>query len=257
MKIRLNKMIALCRVGSRHQADQWIREGLVKVNGKTVKELATWVDSTQDRVHVKGKQARVLSQKIYLMMNKPKRCLTTLKDPKDRLTVKDFLPKKVASKVFPIGRLDWHSEGLLLFTNDGVLAHQILSPQIKTEKVYLIKVAGHPSETKLQKLQKGIYIPRGGKVHLKAIYPMAQKGSHYVWFRVLLTEGKYRQLHQMFAKMGHDILKLKRVAIGQLKLAKLKSGEVKWLTGKEIQKALLPTRYKKRRSQTKRFVNGS
>ena len=251
MKVRLNKMIALCGVGSRHQADEWIREGLVKVNGRTVKKLATLVDSIRDQVQVNGKQVRVFSQKIYLMMNKPKKCLTTLKDPKGRLTVKDLLPKKVALKVFPIGRLDWKSEGLLLFTNDGDLAYQLLSPKTKTEKVYLIKVKGHPSSTELQKLQRGIYIPRGGRVHLKAVYPTAQKGPHHIWLRVLLTEGKYRQLHQMFARIGHEVLKLKRVAIGQLKLAKLRSGEIKFLTEKEIKKTLLPTQYKKHRQRNK------
>ena len=242
--MRLNKMIALCGVGSRHQADKWIREGLVQVNGKTVRKLATWVDSTRDRVQFKGRHIKVFSQKIYLMMNKPKKCLTTLEDPKGRLTVRDLLPAKIASGIFPVGRLDWNSEGLLLFTNDGDFAHQVLSPKTKVEKVYWVKVKGHPSQAKLRKLQEGVYIPRGGRARVKAAYLTARKGPHFIWVRVLLNEGKYRQLHQMFAKIGHDVLKLKRVAIGQLKLAKLKSGEIKALTETEVRKALLPPQYK-------------
>ena len=245
-------MIALSGVGSRHQADKWIQEGLVKINGITTTKLATWVDEVKDRVQVMGKPIKKIHEKIYLMMNKPKKCLTTSKDPKGRFIVKDLLPKKMVLKVFSIGRLDWHSEGLLLFTNDGDFACKILSPKTCVEKVYLIKVKGHPSEKKLQKLCRGVYIPRGGKAHIRAIYPTKQKGSHYIWLRVLLTEGKYRQLRQMFSKIGHDILKLKRVSIGQLKLGKLNSGEVRPLNWKEVQKALLPTKYKNSKTLRRR-----
>ena len=153
-RIRLNKLIADSGLASRRAADRMIEEGLVSVNGKKVYELGIKVDPRADRVMVSGKPLKAKFEHIYIMFHKPTGVLTTMEDPLDRTTIKEFL-EEVPSRVFPVGRLDWDSEGLLLLTNDGDYANRVASPQAEVTKTYLVKVDGQPRDDQLVKLLKG------------------------------------------------------------------------------------------------------
>ncbi len=227
-RIRLNKLIADSGISSRRAADRLIEEGNVTVNGKRVYELGTKVDPQEDRILVDGKPLRRKFENVYVMFHKPTGVLTTMEDPLNRLTVKHFL-SKVPARVFPVGRLDWDSEGLLLFTNDGDYANKVTNPKSEVTKTYLVKVDGQPSKEKLNKLVMGVTI-EGGKVSAKAVEIVEERGKDkYAWIKIVITEGKNRQIRQMFAKIGFDVLKLQRVAIGRLRLGSLKKGELVFL----------------------------
>lgn len=224
--IRLNKLIADSGVSSRRAADRLIADGLVTVNGKKVYELGTRV-THEDKVLVDGKALRPKFQKLYLMLNKPKHVITTMEDPLDRKTVADFLGD-VPARVFPVGRLDWDSEGLLLLTNDGDYANRIMHPKAEVTKTYLVKVDGKPDEKVFQKLLAGVTI-EGGKVAAKSVEKIKRGKDKYEWIKIVITEGKNRQIRQMFFKVGFDVLKLQRVAIGRLRLGNLERGELVYL----------------------------
>ncbi len=242
-RVRLNKLIADSGLASRRHADRMIEEGLVSVNGKKVFELGVKVDPQNDKILVDGKALRkALSEKIYIMLNKPKGVLTTMEDPMGRPTVKDLLIEKVPVRVFPIGRLDWDSEGLLLFTNDGDFANRVMHPKAEVTKTYLVKLDGHPEPKHLEKLRKGVTI-EGGKVaakHVeKVMKPGENKSSKYDWYKIVITEGKNRQIRQMFEKIGFDVLKLQRVSIGRLRIGSLKLGELVFLNDVAIERVFL------------------
>lgn len=242
-KIRLNKLIADSGLASRRHADRMIAEGQVTVNGKRVYELGVKVDPQNDRILVDGKVLRKpLSEKVYIMLNKPRGVLTTMDDPLDRPTVKELLVEKVPMRVFPVGRLDWDSEGLLLLTNDGDYANRVMHPKEEVTKTYLVKLDGQPEAKHLEKLRRGVTI-EGGKVaakHLEKITKSGEKKSDkYDWYKIVITEGKNRQIRQMFEKVGFDVLKLQRVAIGRLRLGALKSGELVFLNDVAIERVFL------------------
>lgn len=229
MEIRLNKFIAEAGLASRRHADRMIEEGLVTVNGKKVYELGIKVDPTKDKIFVDGKPIKQQSTKLYLMFNKPRGVLTSMEDPLDRPTVAEYMAE-VPYRVYPVGRLDWDSEGLLLLTNDGEFANKVMHPKEEVTKTYLVKVDGHPKPEQLQKLTRGVTI-EGGKVKAKHIEKIKRyEGSEqYDWYKIVITEGKNRQIRQMFEKIGFDVLKLQRVAIGRLKLGNLNRGELVFL----------------------------
>lgn len=241
-KIRLNKLIADCGLASRRHADKMIEEGLVTVNGKKVYELGIKVDADADRIMVDGKPLRKpLAQKFYLIFNKPKGVLTTMDDPLDRPTVAEYLAG-VPVRVFPVGRLDWDSEGLLLLTNDGDYANRVANPKEEVTKTYLVKLNGQPQPQHIEKLKAGVPII-GGRVKARHIEPIHKAGDKKseknVWYKVVITEGKNRQLRQMFAKVGLDVIKLQRVAIGRLRLGALKTGEVAYLNDAAAERVFL------------------
>lgn len=241
-KIRLNKLIADCGLASRRHADKMIEEGLVTVNGKKVYELGIKVDAEADRILVDGKPLRKpLAQKFYLIFNKPKGVLTTMDDPLDRPTVAEYLAG-VPVRVFPVGRLDWDSEGLLLLTNDGDYANRVANPKEEVTKTYLVKLNGQPQPQHIEKLKAGVPII-GGRVKARHIEPIHKAGDKKseknVWYKVVITEGKNRQLRQMFAKVGLDVIKLQRVAIGRLRLGALKTGEVAYLNDAAAERVFL------------------
>lgn len=221
-RTRLNKLIADSGLCSRRAADKMIEEGLVTVNGKKVYELGVRVDPN-DRITVKGKPLKVKAPFIYIMFHKPKGVLTTMDDPLERPTVKEFL-EDVPYRVFPIGRLDWDSEGLLLLTNDGDYANKVANPKADVTKTYLVKLDGQPSPEHIRKLLTGVSIV-GGRVKAQHIEKIKRGKEKYDWFKIIITEGKNRQIRQMFAKIGFDVLKLQRVAIGRLRLGALDRGE--------------------------------
>ena len=258
-RIRLNKLIADSGLASRRAADRMIEEGLVSVNGKKVYELGIKVDPRADRVMVSGKPLKAKFEHIYIMFHKPTGVLTTMEDPLDRTTIKEFL-EEVPSRVFPVGRLDWDSEGLLLLTNDGDYANRVASPQAEVTKTYLVKVDGQPRDDQLVKLLKGVSIV-GGKASAKSVEKVKRGGDQYAWIKIVITEGRNRQIRQMFEKIGFDVLKLQRVAIGRLRLGSLKRGELVYLNDVAAKRVfmadapdeiVLKKSYKDRQKSTKR-----
>lgn len=234
--IRLNKYLADCGVASRRKADDLIAEGHVQINGKTVYELGVRVEPGADRVTLNGKPIKPPTQKIYVIFNKPENVLTTMEDPEGRPTVADFFMERLPVRVFPVGRLDWDTEGLLLLTNDGDFAQKVMHPREEIPKTYLAKLDGQPTEKDFQKLLTGVTIP-GGKV--KALHVERAKigdSKQYDWVKIVIAEGKNRQVRHMFAKVGFDVKKLKRVAIGQLTLGPLQKGEYAFLDEGSLQR---------------------
>jgi 23S rRNA pseudouridine2605 synthase len=222
--IRLNKLIADSGIASRRKADALIEEGRVIVNGKKVFELGIKVDAHKDRIVVDGKPLRAKSELVYVMFHKPKGVLTTLSDPFERPTVADFV-KHLPVRVYPVGRLDWDSEGLLLLTNDGDYAQKVMHPTGEVTKTYLVKLDKSPKPEGLRKLMTGVPIV-GGRVRAKHIESVDRGREKYPWYKVIISEGKNRQIRQMFAKIGCDVIKLQRVAVGRLRLGSLARGEM-------------------------------
>lgn len=242
-RVRLNKLIADSGLASRRHADRMIEEGAVTVNGKRVYELGIKVDPQSDRIMVEGKPLKKpLTQKLYLVMNKPKGVLTTMDDPHNRPTIAHYL-EGVPGRVFPVGRLDWDSEGMLLLTNDGDFANKVMHPKAEVTKTYLVKLDGQPQPHHIEKLKKGVTIV-GGRVSARHIEKIKKAGENksdkYEWYKIVITEGKNRQIRQMFAKVGFDVLKLQRVAIGRLRLGALKTGDLVYLNDVAIERVFQP-----------------
>ncbi len=236
---RLNKLIADAGLASRRHADRLIEEGKVTVNGKKVYELGTKVDPKNDRIIVDGKMLKPIThEKLYIILNKPRGVLTTMDDPLDRPTIADYLAK-VPTRVFPVGRLDWDSEGLLLLTNDGDFAQKVTHPKAEVTKTYLVKVDGQPTTEKINKLLRGVTIV-GGKVAARHVEKIKRGKDKYAWYKIIITEGKNRQIRQMFEKIGCDVLKLQRVAIGRLRLGNIERGELVFLNDAATQRVFLP-----------------
>lgn len=189
---------------------------------------------------VQGKVLKPKAPHIYLMLNKPKGVLTTLEDPLDRPTIKDFLDE-VPYRVFAVGRLDWDSEGLLLLTNDGDYAQKVAHPDLEVTKTYLVKVDGQPTEVHFQKLKRGVTIATGkvAAKHVEKVKRGADQSDKYDWIKIVITEGKNRQIRQMFEKIGFDVLKLQRVAIGRLRLGALEKGELVYLNDVAAQRVFM------------------
>lgn len=237
-KIRLNKLIADSGLCSRRQADQLIADGAVKRNGRTVFELGVQVDPTIDQITVNGKPLPAPSSYIYLMANKPKGMLTTTEDEHGRPIITDLV-KKLRTRVFPVGRLDWDSEGMILLTNNGEFANRVMHPSHEITKTYLVKVEGEVTTVKIDKLLNGVSIEGArGKVKAREVEKISKgkSDSKYSWFRVVITDGKNRQIRKMFEKIRCDVIKLQRVAIGRLHLGTLKKGEVRILDLDDLEK---------------------
>jgi 23S rRNA pseudouridine2605 synthase len=232
--IRLNKLLAERGLASRRGADKLIEEGLVMVNGKKVYELGIKVNPNKDRITVDGKPIRTKVENVYIMFNKPKNVITSMSDPLERPTVADFVAD-LEVRVFPIGRLDWESEGLLILTNDGEYAQKVMHPKKEVTKTYHVKLNGQPEPFKIKKLLSGVSIP-GGRVRAKHVEKLklsktkTQKTSDKNdWYKIIITEGKNHQVREMFKKIGYDVLKLHRVAIGKLRIGTLARGEMVFL----------------------------
>lgn len=230
--IRINKFIAACGVSSRRKADELIEEGLVTINGQ-IADLGSQVDPDRDKVCVKRKLIhQPKGKQLYLMFHKPKKVLTSINDPEGRPVVADFF-RRFKIRLFPVGRLDWDTEGLLIMTNDGSFAQSITHPKEQVPKTYLVKLDGNPSSEQLQKLKRGVSIV-GGKVKAIHAEKLHQLKTDKAWVQIVITEGKNRQVRKMFEKIGFDVLKLQRTAIGRLKLGKLPRGHYKELSEFQI-----------------------
>ena len=231
---RLQKVIAKAGIASRRHAEELILDGRVQVNGAVVTQLGTKVDLAKDHVKVNGKRIQVEAHKIYLLLNKPRGYITSVHDPEGRPTVMDLIPE-VKERVYPIGRLDYDSEGLLLLTNDGDLAGALMHPSSGIDKTYWVKVKGHLTEEKMKKIaQGGLSLP-GGKSAPARIRAL-RKTSEHDWVEIVLHEGKRRQIRMMIEKIGHDVLKLKRVGYAFLELGDLAPGEYRRLTPAEVKR---------------------
>lgn len=241
-RVRLNKLISDAGISSRRNADKIIEEGRVTVNGRKVFELGIKVDPKEDRVLVDGKPIRSEQQKIYILFYKPKGVLTTMDDPLNRPCIADYV-EHIPVRVFAIGRLDYDSEGLLLLTNDGDFANKVMHPSKEVTKTYLVKLDGKPEERHFEKLRRGVPI-EGGRVAAKHVESLNRRGlkksENYSWAKIVITEGKNHQVRQMFAKVGFDVLKLQRVAIGRLRTASLKPGEMVFLGAPAIEQIFQP-----------------
>lgn len=231
---RLNKVISESGIASRRQADKMIEEGEVTVNGKRVYELGIKVDPSKDRIFVSGKPLKIVHSKIYIALHKPQGVLTTMDDPLGRPTIARYVDE-MPLKVFPVGRLDWDSEGLLLLTNDGDFAQKVTHPKHEVTKTYLVKLQREPTPDQIRRLLRGVTI-LGGKVSAKSLVKVPRGKSDHPWFKIIITEGKNRQIRQMFEKINNDVLKLQRIAIGCLKLGKLERGQWEIMDVADIKK---------------------
>ncbi len=237
--VRIQKIIASSGAASRRQAEEWIREGRVRVNGR-VAVLGERADPEKDSIKVDEKRIRPSSgPKTYLLINKPKGVVTTVADPGGRNTVLDLLPGKLRRGVKPVGRLDVQTEGLLLLTDDGDLARLVTHPSTGCPKEYMVKVAGEPPESRLEKLRRGGLRLDGQAIRpcrIERVSSTPRKGAEEgnSWFRVTLTEGRTRQIRRMFEMVGHPVSKLKRVAIGPIRDARLTPGAYRRLAEAEV-----------------------
>jgi len=231
---RLQKIIAAAGIASRRKAEQLIAGGLVSVNGQVVTELGTKADAERDHIRVHGKLLRGAQRSVYLLMNKPKGYITAARDPEGRPTVMDLL-HGVGIRVYPVGRLDYASEGLLLLSNDGNLAAALMKASSHVPKTYLVKVAGTPSAEGLAKLRAGVFIQveRGSRLKTAPARIRSIREGDNPWYEVTLIEGKNRQIRRMFEAIGHHVEKIKRVRYGPLQLD-IPPGRFRHLTPHEV-----------------------
>lgn len=233
---RLQKIIAAAGIASRRKAEELISGGLVSVNGQVVTELGSKADPEKDHIRVNGKLLHGSERHVYLLMNKPKGYVTTLKDPEHRPTVMDLL-HGMSARVYPIGRLDYASEGLLLLTNDGEFANLLMKAASHVPKTYMVKVAGMPGEEGLARLRSGVFIAtdRGKRVKTAPARIRVIREANNPWYEITLTEGRNRQIRRMFEEIGHHVEKIKRVRYGPLELD-VHPGEFRRLDAKEVEK---------------------
>ena len=228
---RLQKILAQAGVASRRAAEQLILEGRVRVNGRIVRELGTRADPFRDRVEVRG-QRLVREKPVYWLLHKPRGVVTTLDDPEGRTTVKDFL-HDVPERVFPVGRLDFHTSGVLLLTNDGALAQALLHPRRAVPKTYAAKLQGQLEPEALAALRSGVVLDDGAKTAPAEVSLLRSDGKNTA-LEITIAEGKNRQIHRMGEAIGHAVLRLTRVSFAGLTLEGLPAGRKRVLTVKEL-----------------------
>lgn len=233
MQERLQKIISKAGIASRRAAEQLILSGRVKVNNMTVTELGVKVEPGRDQVAVDGK---LLSCEnfVYILLYKPKGVITTLHDPRNRKTVADLV-KAVPERVYPVGRLDYNTEGLLLLTNDGALTHALIHPSHKVYKTYAAKVKGHPDENKLDLLRMGIHLEDGLTAPAKVDFIDYNAETDSANIEITIHEGKNRQIRRMFDAIGHPVKNLKRIKFAFLTLNGVKRGHYRYLLPGEVE----------------------
>lgn len=254
MTERLQKILARAGLCSRRRAEEWIRQGRVAVEGHIVTQLGTQADPGTQRITVDGRPLRPAEPARYFAFHKPRGVVATLSDPEGRPCLADYLPRGrrgVRERVFPVGRLDFHSEGLLLLTNDGALAQRVLHASAHVPKTYRVKISGRPSPEQLDKLRRGVRLPavqRPGRAAPAVrtapaqirLLPGRAGETENPWLEVVLIEGRPNQIRRMFALIGHPVEKLKRVAIGPLALGQLPPGRLRLLSRADVQALSAP-----------------
>ena len=231
---RLQKYLAGTGIDSRRKCEELILQGQVRVNNSVITELGTKIDPKKDKIEVKDKLIKYKENKhySYILLNKPKGYLTSLSDPFGRPTVLDLL-KDIKERVYPVGRLDYNSEGLLILTNDGELTHALTHPTKEVEKIYIVKVKGIPSSEKLKILSKGVTFKNNYRIAPCHIYLLNTINGNAI-LKIKIKEGKNRQIRKMAEYIGHFVLKLKRIQTGPISLTGVKPGEYRYLNKQEI-----------------------
>lgn len=234
---RLQKIIAAAGITSRRKAEELIAGGLVSVNGQVITALGSKADPDSDHIRVNGKLLKGAQRHVYFLMNKPKGYVTTANDPQGRPTVMDLL-RNVSARVYPVGRLDYASEGLLLFTNDGELAHKLTRASSHVAKTYVVKVAGMPKEPEIDELRAGVMIreeddPRSKHIRTAPAKVHLIKEGENPWYEITLIEGRNRQIRKMFEAVGHHVEKIRRVKYGPLVLD-VEPGKMRALDADEV-----------------------
>ncbi|MBV8729879.1 MAG: rRNA pseudouridine synthase [Acidobacteriia bacterium] len=232
MADRLQKILSQAGIASRRHAEQMILEGRVTVNGTVISELGSKADFERDRIKVDGRLVHPPRRHVYIALNKPDGTVTTVSDPQNRPTVMELL-KGVKERVYPVGRLDFHSEGLLLLTNDGELANVVLSVATHLPKTYLVKINGPLTAEQEEQFRHGL--PISGQRTLPAGLKLLRRAEN-PWYEVRLFEGRNQQIRLMFKHLGRLVEKLRRVKIGPLELGPLKPGEFRYLSAEEVEK---------------------
>lgn len=227
---RLQRILAHAGIASRRKAEELIMEGRVSVNGETVTRLGSKADLSIDRVKVDGRVLKQPKHHLYIVLNKPKNCVTTVRDPQGRQTVMSFF-KGARERIYPVGRLDYASEGLLLLTNDGDFANRMMSPASHVTKTYLVKANGALTSEQEEQFRRGI--PMHGRRTAPAGLKVIRQGEN-PWYEVRLVEGRQNQIRIMFKHFGRLVEKLKRVKIAFLELGDLKPGAYRTLTNTEV-----------------------
>jgi pseudouridine synthase len=232
---RLQKILARAGIASRRAAEQLMREGRVTVNGAVADRLGMHADPDRDHIKVDGRRLRPAApQRTYLLAFKPREMITSLADPEGRTTVADLLAAhRVRARVFPVGRLDWDADGLLILTDDGDLAHRVMHPTSHLPKTYRVKVRGAPDERALDRVRRGVVIERGIRT-LPAEVRVEEPGDNATWLTVVLTEGRQNQIKLMFARVGHPVQRIRRTAIGPLRLGRMRVGELRPMAPAEL-----------------------
>jgi len=235
MQERLQKYLSRVGIASRRKGEELILQGQIRVNNQLVTRLGTKIDPQKDVVEVKGKKVKFIRQQkyTYILLNKPKGYLTSLYDPYQRPTILDLLPG-VKERVYPVGRLDYNSEGLLLLTNDGEITYTLTHPSHKVEKTYIVKVKGIPSDEKLKLLSQGVVLKNNYQILPCKIYRLQTTKENTV-LKIKIREGKKRQIRKMGEYLGHPVIELRRIQMGPLQLKGLKPGEYRYLKQKEIE----------------------
>jgi len=231
---RLQKYLARAGIDSRRRCEELILQGDVRVNHSVVTKLGTKIDPQKDIIEVKGKLIKFIEKKeyTYILLNKPKGFLTSLYDPYNRPTILELL-KDIKERIYPVGRLDFNSEGLLLLTDDGELTYALTHPSREIEKTYIVKVKGNPSLENLKLLSKGIMLKNDYKISPCKIYLLKIMNGNAI-LKIKLREGKKRQIRRMGEYIGHPVLELRRVQIGPIYLKGIKPGKYRYLNKEEI-----------------------
>ncbi len=234
---RLQKVLARAGIASRRGAEELIRQGEVTVNGKVAK-LGDKADPERDAIKVGRRRVQPpAGERLYLLLNKPAGYLTTRSDPEGRRTVYDLLPKALERRVFPVGRLDYDTEGLLVLTDDGDFAHKLSHPSFGCTKTYEVKVKGVPSAKTVARLARGIVLEGKRTLPARIEALRSVRGARALeknsWWQIELTEGRSRQVREMFARVGHPVLRLRRVAIGGVTGGRLAKGSLRELSEAE------------------------
>jgi len=229
--MRLNKFLAQAGIASRRKCDELIENGKVKVNGQIIKELGAQIDENHDLVYYQGRRVRVVQSYVYYKLHKPKGYVCSNSDDKDRKTVLDLM-RNVQYRIFPIGRLDYDTEGLLLLTNDGELSNLITHPKNSIDKTYFVTIEGQITNAEIKTLTQGVDI--GGYTTNSCSVILKSFDDKFTKLEVTINEGKNRQVRKMFEAINKNVSFLKRVSIGEIKLGGLSRGEYKELTPKEM-----------------------
>ena len=233
MKERLQKILAHAGVASRRAAEGLITAGKVRVNGKVVSELGASADARRDRIEVDGKKI-VLEKPLYLVLHKPRAVVSTLSDPEGRPSLADIV-KNVGARVYPVGRLDFHTSGALLLTNDGELTDALLHPRRDVPKIYVAKVRGMVSIESLDALRNGVVLDDGDKTKPADVFVLREEDRN-TWLQITLYEGRNRQIHRMGEAVGHPVLRLARLSFAGISTDGLRPGQVRELSETELEK---------------------